>query len=363
MESYQIIADIITKNKTNEEPYSFLFNLFECYSVEFLKKLTIKMETSIEKELKYFLEKNKIDYTKLSIVVSDFKLKLFINKFYNSDIKYIKSNNFYDINVEYIRFDEKLVGVKINSCFYIDRQLLLNNKTENVSIDKQLVGEMSKNCINYTISKVLKNNNLIYFNNIIMNYENYFNKNTREINLDILPYVSLYNSLILRYAIHGKDAKVMETKAVTFLPVSRYNCKNLFMKYQNIFKIFNNDENNLNKKKITFKNPKNEKYFNDGDIIDLKDCNLYLSLRLYCSKMSNVDSEYYRKTTENLDLKIEIIVKRGKIIGMRFGDIEYYIWKNEGNLSEYETYNSKHNYQEMAINIFKDACVFYFKLN
>ena len=278
MESYQIIADIITKNKTNEEPYSFLFNLFECYNVEFLKKLTVKMGTSIEKELKYFLEKNKIDYTKLSIVVSDFKLRLFINKFYNSDIKYIKSNNFYDIDVEYIKFEENFVGVKINSCFYIDKQLLLNN----VLIDKQLVGEMSKSCINYTISKVLKNNSLIYFNNIIMNYENYFNKNTREINLDILPYVSLYNSLILRYDIHGKNTNVnvTETKAVTFLPVSRYNCKNLFMKYQNIFKIFNNDEDSLNKKRITFKNPKNEKYFNDGDVIDLKDCNLYLSLMI-----------------------------------------------------------------------------------
>ena len=196
-----------------------------------------------------------------------------------------------------------------------------------------------------------------------MNYENYFNKNTREINLDILPYVTLYNSLILRYDIHTNEYNNIETKAVTFLPVSRYNCKNLFAKYQNLFKIFNNKEDNMNKKRITFKNPKNEKFFNDGDLIDLKESNLYLSLRLYCSKMNNLDSEYYRKTTENLDIKIEFIVKKGKIIGMRFGDIDYYIWKNDGNISEYENYNPKYNYQEMAINIFKDACVFYFKLN
>lgn len=355
MESYQIIADIVKKDSINEEPYSFLLNLFECYNIDFLKKLTTELDVSIENELKYFLEKNKIDQNKIKIYNSEYKIRLFVNKFYNSDIKYIKSNNYYDMEIEYIKLDDKLIGIKINSCFYIDKMLVDNDKE--VNIDKQLVSEMSKSCLNYVASKILRNHNLVYFNNIIINYESYFNKKIRDLNLDILPYIPLYNSLILRYDVHSKET----TKAVTFLPASRYNCRNLFIKYQNIFKIFNKDDSI--KKNITFKNPKNEKFFNDGELIELRSTNLYLSLRLYCSKLNALESEYYRKTTENLDLNIELIVKKNKIIGMRFGDIDYYIWKNDGNILEYETYNPKQNYQDMAINIFKDACVFFFKLN
>ena len=137
MESYQIIADIITKNKANEEPYSFLFNLLECYNMDFLKKLTISSDYVLEKELKYFLEKNKVDVSKLMILESDYKLRLFINKFYNSDIKYIKSNNFYDIDIGYIKYENRLVGIKINGCFYIKKELIIDQTNDQIFNFKQ----------------------------------------------------------------------------------------------------------------------------------------------------------------------------------------------------------------------------------
>ena len=46
--------------------------------------------------------------------------------------------------------------------------------------------------INIIKYNVLKNSELVYFNNIILNYENYFKKHTKETNLDILPYINLY---------------------------------------------------------------------------------------------------------------------------------------------------------------------------
>ena len=55
MESYQIIADIVENNieepKEPKEPYSFLFNIFECYNNDFLKKLTILNTERVEKDL------------------------------------------------------------------------------------------------------------------------------------------------------------------------------------------------------------------------------------------------------------------------------------------------------------------------
>ena len=359
MESYQIIADIVEKNI--EEPYSFLFNIFECYNNDFLKKLTILNTERVEKDLTQFMVKHNMDNNLMKIMPSTYKLKLFVNKFLNSDIKYIKSNNFYNIDVEVLELNNKVIGIKLNSYFYIDKDSVSVNNT--IVIDKKVISEWCKTCINNIIkNNVFKNDNLVYFNNIILNYEYYFNKNIRETNLDILPYTNLYNSLILRYDINVKNNKDND-KIVTFLPVSRFTCKNLFIKYQNLFKIFTEDEDMLTKKLITFKNPKNEKFFNDGVNVDFKETDFHLSLRLYCSKINNLDSVYYRKTTEKLDLNISMIVKKGRIIGIKFGKIDYYIWKNEGNLNDYEIYNSKNNYHDVITNVFKDACIFFFKLN
>jgi hypothetical protein len=350
MDSYQLIVDIVSVENKLEEPYSILFNLFECNKLDFIKKLTTENETDFSSNLNYFLNKNDIKKENLKIYDSKYKVKLFINKFLNLDIKYIKSNNSYDIILQLIEINNKIIGIKLNQYYYINKN---NLSVDNIVIDKKIISEWCKLCIKYNIPK---SNELVQFNNIIINYENNFKKNNKEHNLDILPYINLYNSLILRYDIYN-NTESRTNKVVTFLPVSRYTCKNLFIKYQNLFKIFESD-----KKMITFKNPKNEKYFNDGERIELVDTSYFLSLRLYCSKINNLESVYFRKTTEKLDLEIKLIVKKGKIIGIRFGMIDYYIWKKDGDLKDYETYNVNNNYHDFVVKIFKDACVFYFKL-
>jgi hypothetical protein len=366
MENYQLIIDIIGNTDTEgtndkiEEPYSILFNILECYKTDFIKKLITK-DININ-DIKRIVTKKLTTIDNIEIHKSGFKLRLFLNKYLNFDIKYIKSYNTYDIDVELIKINEKNVGVKLNGYFYLDNNYLLQDKNaELLIVDKKRVGEWCKECMSNIIKyNVLKNNELVYFNNIILNYENYFKKHTKETNLDILPYINLYNCLILRYDIHMKD-RININKVVTFLPVSRYTCKNLFLKYQNIFKIFTDYKD---EKLITFKNPKNDKYFNDGEPVNLVDTKFCLSLRLYCSKVNNIESVYFRKTTEKLDLEIKFIVKKSRIIGVRFGEIDYYIWKNEGNLNEYELYKQNgENHHEFIVNIFKDACIFYFKLN
>jgi hypothetical protein len=358
MESYQLIIDVISNEKNiNEEPYSILFNIFECYKLDFIKKLTTVNINDFNKDLNEFLQRNKINTNNIKIKNSKYKLKLFINKFLNTDIKYIRANNSYDINIEYLmNEDDNVIGIKINQYYYINKT---NLELSLEQIDKKVISEWCKFCITNNIWK--NNNQLIYFNNIIWNYENSFKKLTnKDNNIDILPYINLYNSLLLRYDIYMND-ETKTNKIITFLPVSRYTCKNLFIKYQKIFNIFN--ENNNNNKLITFKNPKNEQYFkSDTEKIDTVDTNFYLSLRLYCSKMNNLESTYYRKTTEKLDMTIKLLIKKKRIIGIKFGNIDYYIWKKDGNLLEYELYNDNFNYHELVVKTFKDACVFFFKL-
>jgi hypothetical protein len=406
MENYQIIIDINNISK-KDESYSYLFNIFDCYNIDFLKKLTNKSSSDkkIDKDLKLFINKNKIDIKKVSFKDTEFLMKLYINRFINNDIKYIKSNSFTEIHVELITYktetetEENIIGIKLNDYCHINKELL-NENVEKFVEDKKNISEWIKNCVQNIINfHVIKSTNLIQFNNIIMNYENYFNKPVKNPKLDILPYISLYNSLILRFEILNNSNKI-----VTFLPVSRQNCKNLFIKYQKIFKLFstkkslttettettettdvtentemtevvvkNNDEEmkelstpKVKNNGITFKNPKNEKHFNSDSKVEVENTNLQLSLRLYCSKINNLQSYYYRKTTESLDIDVFFLLKNyektKKIVGVKFGEIDYYIWKNDGNLETYETYLSSKDYNDFTLNVFKDSCIFYYKL-
>jgi hypothetical protein len=356
-ESYQLILDI---TKSNDEPYSFLYNIFECYNLEFFKKIiNTNITTNIENELKLFISIHKLDISKLQTKMSEFNLRLYLNKFMNNEmgLRYIKSNNYYDINVEFISLNDKIIGIKLNNYYYIDKKLI--NSEEEINFDKRYVSEWCKDSfMNIIKNNIVKNDDLVYINNVIINYEKFFNKMIKQTNLDILPYANLYNSLILRYDITKGDL----IKTYTFLPVSRYTCKNLFIKYQSIFQIFLPKESTPSENLITFNNPKNDKFFNKVDL-EYKETGMLLSLRLYCSKMNNLESIFYRKTTETLDLSIKIIVKRNFIIGVQFGKINYYIWKNEGDISTYDKYDAKNpNLLDYVANIKKDACIFYMKL-
>ena len=125
MDSYQIIVDIVGIENDLEEPYSILFNVFECYKLDFIKRLTVENLEEFNKSLDLFLIKNQIKKENLKITNSQYKLKLFINKFLNLDIKYIKSNNSYDIDLHLIENNNRTPIINYPCYFEIETEKLI----------------------------------------------------------------------------------------------------------------------------------------------------------------------------------------------------------------------------------------------
>ena len=70
MDSYQIIVDIVGIENDLEEPYSILFNVFECYKLDFIKRLTVENLEEFNKFL------NKFEKLSITDLITEYKRKL-----------------------------------------------------------------------------------------------------------------------------------------------------------------------------------------------------------------------------------------------------------------------------------------------
>jgi hypothetical protein len=346
----------VLKNNT-DEAYEYIFNSSNYICIDFKKRLTMP-----EYNVYNMTECKDLQNEKMIIERTEYKLKLNINRYIGDEIRFLKNVNdiIYDINIIKYRTDDniyKLIGIEYNNnkyYVYNKKKQIKHYQTINGDIDKLKISEIIIKSFEYYFKHKCNMNNSIHNHNLLESYDNFYRKKYINNSLENpIEYMSLYQSMMLKYEIeNGK-----ENKSCTFLPVNKRSYSNLFYIYQLIFEILK-PNNNIK----TFTNPKNELYF--GSDYKTLPTHYKLKIRLFVSKYNNNYTLYYRKSTEKADYEIKIMLKNttDKIIGFEFYGTKYFIWKNNGDLSTYETYNETENYIDLILNTFKDALIFLFKI-
>lgn len=356
----QLDIGIVIKNKENE-PYSYIYNIsnYNCFNI---KQKLINSNDDL-----YFMKiVNNLKKSEIIVRPTMYELQVIINKYTGNEIKYLKNSNCfkYDINVLIYVVDntEKIVGIEYNNNRYY-----IKNKTKKLKdyctaikdkiIDKSSISEIIHNSFKYYLRNVC---GYLYRHEnwqLLNSFDQFYKKNFINYNLEnYIDYMILYQSAVLKFEICYLPTG--DIKNCTFLPVNKKSYSNLYNIYQIAFKVLENN----NKSIKTFTNPKNKEWFNNN--YNIIESDYILKLRLYVSKYNTTESLYYRKSSESNIYKISIMVdnKSGKIIGVSFNKIEYFIWKNNGDLNTYETFNKNNNYHEFIVNAFKDALMFLFKI-
>jgi len=310
---------------------------------------------------------DKLDEQNIKTHKTNYAINISFNQVTENEIKYFKSTNniVYNVNIIYYTTIDglyKLIGCEYNNNVYYvynrkkdikEYKTITNYNNGQFIIDKLTISEIIKKSFKYYMRYYNTHNN----NEILLLYEQHYKKKYNNYSYYYnypLEYTSLYQSSLLSFNIYDKTLNT--TKECTFLPVNKKSCCNLYMAYQYVFIVLK-----LNNNK-TFTNPKNKIFF--GNNIKLVSTNYILKPRLYVSKYNIHDTIYYIKCTEKDNYNIAFILDKPteKIIGVMYNKTEYYIWKNNGDITLYETYNEKKNYHEFILNTFKDALLFLFKI-
>jgi hypothetical protein len=349
--------DIGISKKGDEETYEYIFNSSNYLCIDFKKSLTM-----LEYDVYNMTKNDNLQKENIILEKTKYKLQLNINRYIGDEIRFLKNlNNFlYDINIIKYKVDDetyKFIGIEYNNnkyYVYNKKKHIEHYQTINNEIDKLTISEIVIKSFEYYFKHKCKTNNSIDNYYLLESYDNFYRK--RYINNSLenpIEYMSLYQSMMLKFEINNEN----ENKSCTFLPVNKRSFSNLFYIYQLIFKIL--EPNNKIK---TFTNPKNESYF--GSNYKILPTNYKLKIRLFVSKYDNSYTLYYRKSTEknNYDINIMLQETTDKIIGFQFYGTKYYIWKNNGDVSTYQTYNETENYIDLILNTFKDALIFLFKI-
>ncbi len=358
----QIDIGILQTN--DDETYEFIFNSSNYVCPDIKKKIVSSEHNLYNMPINNELNPENIEYEK-----SNYKIRININKYTGDDVKFLKNLNDYIYDIYLIKYNfiknkYKLIGITYNNnTYYVynKKKNIENYKTINNKIDKLTISEIVIKSFEYYFKckcKYNNNSNNFYLLDI---YDNNYKKRIINYNIENpIQYMNLYQSLILKFEIYNYNlSSIQNNMSCTFLPVNKKSYSNLFYIYQIVFKVLDSS-NNSNIK--TFTNPKNELYFgNNYKIIPTK---YKLKLRLFVSKLKIYDTLYYRKTTEKNNYNINILLyeKTNKIIGFEFCNTKYFIWKNNGDLKTYETYNLNNNYLELIVNTLKDALIFLFKI-
>ncbi len=350
-------VDIGISKEDDTETYEYIFNS-SCYiCIDFKKNLTSNEYDMYNMQKNNNLNDDNIEYEK-----SKYKINININKYTGDEIRFLKNLNNYIYDINYIKYktdngEYKFIGLEYNNnkyYVYNKKKNIDNYQTINEEIDKLTISEIIIKSFEYYFKfKCNVNNNI---NNLYLldSYDNFYKKRSINYNLtNPIEYMNLYQSMMLKFEITNNN----ENMSCTFLPINKRSCSNLFYIYQLVFKVL---EPNNNIK--TFTNPKNELYF--GDNYKILPTDYKLKIRLFVSKYNNYNTLYYRKSTEKNNYNINIIIYEttNKIIGFEFYSTKYFIWKNNGDLNTYETYNEQNNYTELILNTFKDALIFLFKI-
>lgn len=350
-------VDIGISKEDDTETYEYIFNS-SCYiCIDFKKNLTSNEYDMYNMQKNNNLNDDNIEYEK-----SKYKINININKYTGDEIRFLKNLNNYIYDINYIKYktdngEYKFIGLEYNNnkyYVYNKKKNIDNYQTINEEIDKLTISEIIIKSFEYYFKfKCNVNNNI---NNLYLldSYDNFYKKRSINYNLtNPIEYMNLYQSMMLKFEITNNN----ENMSCTFLPINKKSCSNLFYIYQLVFKVL---EPNNNIK--TFTNPKNELYF--GNNYKILPTNYKLKIRLFVSKYNIYNTLYYRKSTEKNNYNINIIISEttNKIIGFEFYSTKYFIWKNNGDLNTYETYNENNNYIELILNTFKDALIFLFKI-
>lgn len=353
----QIDIEIINKNDDiNKESYEFIYNTSN-YICNDLKKNLLNNDLDL-----YYMKKNTIlDNNKIFYNNTDYIISISINRYIGNEIRFLKNSNKYKFNINIIKYIDpenninNIIGISYNNNnYYIYNQNNTLDCYKIKDIDKSIISELIRDSFLYYFNYKCRYDNNINNFELLKSYNNYYKKRYNNINQNIIPYMKLYQSSLLKFEILYNN----EEKGYTFLPINKNSTSNLFNKYQMLFKMLHCNDNIK-----TFNNPKNEIFFNNNYYI--KKTDFKFKLRLYCSKENIYNSLYYRKTTEKNIYNINLLLynNTNKIIGIEFNNTKYYIWKNNGNLNTYDTFNENNNYHDLISNTFKDALVFYFKIN
>lgn len=353
----------------NDESYEFIFNTsnYICYD---LKKNLLNDDL----DLYYMKKKEILNENNIKLFRTDYNISLSINRFIGNEIRFLKNSNkhIYNINIiRYLNEDEnldKIIGIEYNNNkYYIYNQSNNINNYKNFKNDKSLISEIIKDSFVYYFK--IKSYYISDINNynLLLSFDNYYKKKFINYSPATINYMNLYQSAMLKFEIIDK----YNEKGFTFLPINKRSFSNLFYKYQLLFQMLDSNHNSLNQSLNqdypsnikTFTNPKNDEFFNNNYYI--KDTNYKFKCRLFCSKNNIHNSLFYRKTTEKKIYNIKFLLynETNKIIGFLFNNTKYFIWKNAGDLTSYDTYNENNNFIELISNSFKDALVFLFKMN
>lgn len=348
----QLNLKILNNDDENSEPYEYIFILSKHEPYIDFKQTLFNKDFNIY-NIKINLNDDDFIYTK-----SNYILRLSINTIVGADIKFIKSSLFYKYDINFIekKDDGEITGLEYNGnkCY-----------TKNIKkdIDKSGISEIIANSFKYYIKHRCKFNETLDSEKILNDYyQNYGKKLYSQQCKNLLKYINIYKSILLRFEIYKEkngDQIEKKTKSCTFLPCDKTNYSNLFYIYQYVIKMIENQS--LYKTK-TFTNPKNESFFKNNYKLILLDYKL--KLRIFVSKFNIYNSIYYRKTTELNKYNIYCLVDNSfnKIIGFQFNESVYYIWKNNGDLNTYDDYIEDGDYLNLLLNTFKDALLFLFKI-
>lgn len=346
-DDYEVI--IIHSNYISFDIKSKITNINDdLYDVNINKKIISQVKKNID-EL-------------ITPVDSNYDVCIGMSKYIGNDIKYSKNNNSvcYRINLLILEHEEEkyLIGIEYNGNKYYMYKNNINNYTKyDKCVNINTVGEIVLESFKYIfIHKSVYNNtkqNYYLINTYDYNYKKKYIYNNE------FPYMFMYQyqSAMFKFNLIDVDNKD-DIHSCTFLPINKVSYSNLFYIYQLIFKVLDNSINNNMK---TFTNPRNKEYF--GNNFTEKETNIILKPRLYVSKYDKFDSLYFRKTDIKNIYNIHILVNnQNRIIGIKYGNTEYFIWKNNGDLTTYELYNKNTNYIKLLLNTFKDALMFLFKI-
>lgn len=356
----QLDIGISNKKNLNDETYEYIYNTSNYVCINLKQNM---MDSNMDLYKMNLM--NKLCKENITTQKTDYKIHININKYTGNEIRFLKNTNDikYDINIIVNKINDteyKLIGVEYNNNKYY-----VYNKKKSVDdyqtlcddvVDKSTISEIIKESFEYYFK--FRCNYEFKYNNLLLldSFDKYYNKKYINYNSEnTLDYMALYQSMMLKFEIY--DTVKNETKSCTFLPINKKSCSNLYNIYQIVFNVLE-PNNNLK----TFTNPKNELYFSDNYKI-VTTC-FTLKIRLFVSKFNNYNTLYYRKCTENNNYNIHFMLDNNtkKIIGIKFHDTKYYIWKNNGDLNTYEIYNENENYHELILNTFKDALIFLFKI-
>lgn len=332
--------DISVNNKNNsfDEPYEYIINttFYTCDGLlDSIKSGSINMYG--------------VELTLLELEYESTEYNISVNTHAAEDYNCVKKNDHLTYSINVIKYTNIPIGVEFNgnTIFFIKESQECYTISKLYSLDKRSISELLLNAFLYLLKRRYK-----YTQNAIYKYHNLINFNERYIKKYCMnddSYLNNYKSILLKIGISDYTYTMQSIN-------KDHKCS--------VFYIYKNINNILTKTKVlkTFTNPKNKDFFKEPSTF-IKLDNHVLKLRLYLSKNYNYNSKYYRKSTDNLNYDIYIIVYHtGNIIGFKYGDIEYYIWKNNGYLKTYEMYDKSADYSKLALDTFKTALQFLFKI-